>query len=149
MAELLQQLNRAAAQVNTTHARATVYQSPTIGVEAPGAAGESNPSMFFAVGIILGCVLCGALLLMLTTGSSQNPATQNRPTFQPAAASVASNSDEKAASQRSPGSNRTFAARSQTRKNRSSRGRRPDAPRVGGAFIVTEPGKTPKMFESQ
>ena len=152
MAELVQQLNRAAAQVNASLSSRNQFHQPVERIAAIADEGGSNPSMLVAVGIILGCVFCGALLFLLATDSRKSQPSVQRSSAQwsPNSTSNAHTDDKMSTLRNSVGSNHNVAGRAHAQRVSKSGGRKSDASRYcAGAYVVTEPGRTPKMLESQ
>lgn len=153
MAELLGQLNRIPERMRSSSApnQGTVFNPPAALRSESADEGGSNPSILIAAGIILGCLLCGALLLLLAAGSkgSSTTATPYNRTSPQQTSNSTVNSNESMAPRDQVGSNQVASAKGRAAKSRGTGSRRLDRSKFGGAYVVAEPGKTPRMFESQ
>lgn len=152
MTELVRQLDKAAAELKARRASVPeqVY-APDSEVTATPTRDGSDRSILFSIGITLGCVLCVGILWALATGSRAKDSAEHSSVVTPVAQSpVATASDDKPAAQaNSEPDTRRNSSRSESKKNRSARRQKADEKRFGRVYVLTEPGKTPKMFEAQ
>jgi len=154
MTELVRQLDKAAAEAKARRASVSeqVYDAPITEVTVTPTRDGSDRSILVSIGIILGCVLCGGILWVLATGSSAKDASEHSSVVTPVSQSpVETASDDKPAAQSNSGApdTRKSSSRYESKKNKSTRAQKADEKRFGRAYVLTEPGRTPKMFEAQ
>jgi hypothetical protein len=151
MPELVEQLDRAAARVldNSTDGRGPVF-TRTGPLVAPRDE-QADHSILFAVGIILGCIILGVLLLAFATASNSSQPPDTRSSSAPAAQSASpAHTDEKNEGAKNIAvSSRRELTRGPVASRRGKGPRKQDGRKIGNAYVVAEPGKTPKMFEPQ
>jgi hypothetical protein len=145
------QLNRVPERVRSLSAPipATVFNPPSAKLSESADDGGGNPSILMAAGIILGCALIGTLLLLLAAGSKRSDATPGHRTSVQQTSNPTANANESLSQRGSAGPEQARSGKGRAAKGRSLRSRRPEGSRIGGAYVVAEPGKTPRMFESQ
>jgi len=105
--------------------------------------------MWVAIGIILGCIVIGALLLGISSGPKE-PVEKHETTFMPQAASTTPVEDKTDVQKAAAADTRKEPARAHPAKDRKNHNAKTEgSKKYGRAYVVTEPGKTPRMLEPQ
>jgi hypothetical protein len=162
MSELVRQLDKAAAEIPRGRVELPHHDLPPAKKSEGGE--RRDPVMLFAVGLILGCIFCGVILLVLASGS--NPPGRRAATHaatDPSAAAANSNqsansahansnSGSQGAAQKTESSSNSASKSSSSRagsRKSNNRSKNGDSSRYGRAYVVSTPGKPPRMYEPQ